>query len=38
VAFKVQGLLIFFSGMKAGRNLKVVGEDVAVLYRLGDVE
>jgi hypothetical protein len=32
----VQGFLIFFSGMEAVRNMKV-GEDVAVLYRLGDV-
>jgi hypothetical protein len=31
-AFKVQGLLIFFSGMEAGRNVKVVGEDVTVLW------
>jgi hypothetical protein len=30
-AFKVLGFLIFFSGMEAGRNVKVVGEDVAVL-------
>jgi hypothetical protein len=30
-AFKVYGLLIFFSGMEAVRNVKVVGEGVAVL-------
>jgi len=30
-AFKVKGLLIFLSEMEAGRNVKVVGEDVAVL-------
>jgi hypothetical protein len=30
-AFKFLGILIFFSGMEAGRNVKVVGEDVAVL-------
>ena len=30
-AFKLQGLLIFFSGMDADRNVKVVGGDVAVL-------
>ena len=30
-AFKFQGILIFFSGMEADRNVKVVGGDVAVL-------
>jgi hypothetical protein len=30
-AFKFSGLLIFFSEMEAGRNVKVVGEDMAVL-------
>ena len=30
-AFKLQGLLIFFSGIEADRNVKVVGGDVAVL-------
>ena len=31
-AFTFYGLLIFFSGMEADRNVKVVGGDVAVLY------
>jgi hypothetical protein len=30
-AFKFYGLIIFFSGMEAGRNVKVVGDDVAVV-------
>ena len=30
-AFTFKGLLIFFSGMEADRNVKVVGGDVAVL-------
>ena len=30
-AFKFYGLLIFFSGMEADRNVKVVGGDVVVL-------
>ena len=30
-AFKFYGILIFFSGMEADRNVKVVGGDVAVL-------
>ena len=30
-AFKLSGILIFFSGMEADRNVKVVGGDVAVL-------
>ena len=30
-AFKLYGILIFFSGMEADRNVKVVGGDVAVL-------
>ena len=29
-AFNFQGILIFFSGMEADRNVKVVGGDVAV--------
>ena len=30
-AFKLYGILIFFSAMEADRNVKVVGGDVAVL-------
>ena len=30
-AFKFLGLLIFFSEMEAGRNVEVVGQDMAVL-------
>ena len=30
-AFKLQGILNFFSGMEADKNVKVVGGDVAVL-------
>ena len=30
-AFNFEGILIFFSGMEADRNVKVVGGDVAVL-------
>ena len=30
-AFKLSGILIFFSGMEADRNVKVVGGDLAVL-------
>ena len=30
-AFKLSGILIFFSGMEADRNVKVVGGDVTVL-------
>ena len=29
-AFQLKGILIFFSGMEADRNMKVVGGDVAV--------
>ena len=30
-AFKFEGILFFFSGMEADRNVKVAGGDVAVL-------
>ena len=30
-AFMFYGLLIFFSGMEAGKKVKVIGDDVAVL-------
>ena len=29
--FKLWGILFFLSGMEADRNVKVVGEDVAIL-------